>query len=367
MALRRICHEGVQDMSKKTKILLITAVLLVIMGGATTAAIIMGGISAKRGESGKMGADAVTGAITKDGIYAVMETSKGAILLELFYDKTPLTVCNFVGLAEGTLDAAKGKKFYNGLLFHRVINDFMIQGGDPNGNGTGGPGYKFPDEFDPSLKHDVPGTLSMANSGPGTNGSQFFITHVPTPWLDGKHTVFGRVIEGQSVVNAIAQGDTIVSVTIVRRGDAAKAFGTTQADFSRLASGSADRALRQATEQLASRLPNAKKAESGVLYQITKEGSGAPVTPGQNLTMKYKGSLLNGTVFDDSDMHAPLQFQVGRGQLIPGFDSQALEMKKGEKRTIAIPPELGYGSRGVPGVIPANSWLVFELELLDVK
>lgn len=354
-------------MNKKTKVLLITTVLLFIMGGATAAAIIMGGFSAKRGETGTMDGSARIGAITQDGIFAVMETSRGTILLELYYQKTPLTVCNFIGLAEGTLDVTKGKRFYNGLIFHRVINDFMIQGGDPKGNGTGGPGYKFPDEFDSSLKHDVPGTLSMANSGPGSNGSQFFITHVPTPWLDGKHTVFGRVIDGQAVVNAITQGDTIVSVKIERRGDAAKAFGTTQADFNRLLEGTAGREQKQVADLIAARVPNAKKAESGVLYQIIKEGVGSSVTPGQNLTMKYKGSLLNGTVFDDSDMHAPLQFQVGRGQLIPGFDSQALEMKKGEKRTIVIPPELGYGARGVPGVIPANSWLVFDLELLEVK
>ncbi|MGL4986728.1 MAG: peptidylprolyl isomerase, partial [Treponemataceae bacterium] len=160
----------------------------------------------------------------KEGLFAVIETNKGSIFVELFAKETPLTVTNFVGLAEGTLDAAKGTPYYNGLKFHRVIENFMIQGGDPTGTGSGGPGYRFPDEIVPSLKHDKPGMLSMANAGPGTNGSQFFITHVETPWLDGKHTVFGKVAEGQDVVNKIAQDDEIKSITIVRSGKDAENF-----------------------------------------------------------------------------------------------------------------------------------------------
>ena len=164
-----------------------------------------------------------------DGLYAEMNTSKGKIILQLEFEKTPLTVGNFVGLAEGTKDfdtssRTPGQPYYDGLTFHRVIPDFMIQGGCPDGVGSGGPGYEFEDEIDASLKHDGPGILSMANAGPGTNGSQFFITHCATAHLDGKHTVFGRVIEGQDVVDAIEKDDIIETVKVIRQGSPAEEF-----------------------------------------------------------------------------------------------------------------------------------------------
>ena len=348
---------------------LVLPLAFLIIATATAAAIILTGDS----EKGKK-MNAISAELQKDGVYAVIDTNKGDIVLELFYKETPMTVCNFVGLAEGTLDAAKGKPFYDGLVFHRVIANFMIQGGDPDGKGTGGPGYRFPDEFVDSLKHNTAGILSMANAGPGTNGSQFFITHVQTPWLDGKHTVFGRVVKGMDVVNKIVQGDRMNSISIIRKGAEAQKFTATQKDFNAYLAGATERAKQRAAQKreknvalIKQKFPTAVKAEDGLFYIVTKEGKGAKAQAGKTLTMKYKGSLLDGTVFDDSDMHEPLKFVAGGGQLIAGFDQQAVQMSVGEKRTIVIPPELGYGSRGAGGVIPPDSYLVFELELLSVK
>jgi len=350
-------------------VVLVLPITFLIIATAAAAVIILTGDS----EKGKK-MNAISAELQKDGVYAVIDTNKGDIVVELFYKETPLTVCNFVGLAEGTLDAAKGKPFYDGLTFHRVIANFMIQGGDPDGKGTGGPGYRFPDEFVDNLKHNSAGILSMANAGPGTNGSQFFITHVPTPWLDGKHTVFGRVVKGQDVVNKIVQGDRMNSVSIIRKGSDAQKFTATQKDFNAYLEGATERAKQQAAQKrtkyealIKQKFPNIVKNGDGIFYKITKEGKGAKAQTGKTLTMKYKGLLLDGTVFDDSDMHEPLKFVAGAGQLIAGFDQQALQMAVGEKRTIVIPPELGYGSRGAGGVIPPDSYLIFELELLSVK
>jgi cyclophilin family peptidyl-prolyl cis-trans isomerase len=302
-----------------------------------------------------------------DGLYAQIDTSKGTILVQLEFEKTPMTVMNFVGLAEGALPFKNrnAKLFYDGLVFHRVIKDFMIQGGDPLGNGTGGPGYQFPDEIDYSLKHDRPGILSMANSGPGTNGSQFFITHVPTPWLNGKHTIFGHVVKGHDVVNAVAQGDVIKRVTILRIGAKAKQFAATDAAFKALSASAPARFAAMVQTEIKRRWPELVKTSTGLMYQVLKNGSGA-ASPrsGATVTVHYKGELLTGDVFDSSyDRNKPAQFKIGG--VIPGFNEALLSMKKGEKRRLVIPPELGYGARGAGDVIPPNAWLVFEVELLD--
>ncbi len=309
----------------------------------------------------------------KDGIYALMHTEKGDILLELEYKRCPMTVCNFIGLAEGNLNVENGGvPFYDGLNFHRVIKDFMIQGGCPKGDGTGGPGYRFPDEFNPELKHDGPGVLSMANAGPGTNGSQFFITHVATPWLDGKHTVFGHVIEGQDVVNSIEQGDRINKVEIIRVGKDAEAFNTSGeafADYCDEVEERHQKALREARKKIEkeidNRYPNAEITSTGLRYIVTKKGSGdASPKYGQSVTVHYQGSLLNGKIFDSSLIRKqPAKFAIG--QVIEGWNEALMTMKKGEKRTLIIPPELGYGEYGYPGVIPPDSFLIFDVELLD--
>lgn len=316
----------------------------------------------------------------KDGLYARFDTSKGDILCSLEFEKTPLTVANFVGLAEGTKELgggarAKGEKFYDGLKFHRVIPDFMIQGGCPLGTGTGGPGYTFPDEIDPGLKHSRPGILSMANSGPGTNGSQFFITHVPTPWLDGKHTVFGYVVSGQDVVNKIEGNDLINSIEIIRVGRAAENFESNQDAFDALLSGLTERtkereleAMEEAIRLIDEQWPDATTTPSGLKYVVDKEGNGdATPRAGQVVTVHYAGKLIDGKKFDSSyDRGQPIEFTVGRGQVIKGWDEALLGMQKGEKRVLIIPSNLGYGPSG-RGPIPPNATMIFDVELIDFK
>lgn len=307
-----------------------------------------------------------------DGVYAVMQTDKGNITLCLEYKKVPMTVSNFVGLAEGSLNLREpGKPFYDGLTFHRVIKDFMIQGGCPLGNGTGGPGYTFPDEFDETLEHDRPGVLSMANAGPRTNGSQFFITHVPTPWLNGKHAIFGHVVEGQDVVNAIAQGDKIQKVEILRVGDEAKRFVVSRETFGKLLQEKEREDIRKEAEEQASidreiknRWPNATKTSSGLRYEVVKEGDSKKHPKwGQSVTVHYTGSLMNGKIFDSSLQRGPVSFTIG--DVIEGWNEGLQLMSKGEKVTMIIPPELGYGTQGYPGIIPPNAYLVFDVELIS--
>ena len=309
----------------------------------------------------------------QDGLYAKFNTSKGEILVALEYKKTPGTVGNFVSLAEGNLENSvkpQGTPYYDGLKFHRVIPDFMIQGGCPQGTGSGNPGYQFDDEFHVDLKHDGPGVLSMANAGPGTNGSQFFITHVATPWLDNMHTVFGKVIEGQDVVDAIAQGDKIESLEIIRVGDEAKAYNSVEAF--RTFEGSREKRLeeekkaaRKALDKLAKGFEETK---SGLRYQIIQKGSGKKAEKGNMVSVHYKGQLEDGTVFDSSyKRNEPIDFQVGVGQVISGWDEGILLLQVGDKARFVIPSDLGYGSRGAGGVIPPNATLIFDVELMDIK
>ena len=308
-----------------------------------------------------------------DGLYAKFHTSKGEILVELEYEKTPGTVGNFVGLAEGKLEneaKPQGNPYYDGLIFHRVIPDFMVQGGDPKGSGVGGPGYQFEDEIHPDLKHDRPGILSMANAGPGTNGSQFFITHVATPWLDGKHTVFGHVVEGQDVVDAIKQGDKIEKLEIIREGEVAKNFNAVET-FRQFNGAKAEReaAAKKQQEELMGELAQGfEKTSSGLCYKMVSEGNGKKAEKGKTVSVHYKGMLADGTVFDSSyKRKQPIEFPLGKGHVIEGWDEGIQMLKEGDKARFVIPSHLGYGSRGAGGVIPPNATLVFDVELMKVK
>jgi len=309
----------------------------------------------------------------QDGLYAKFNTNKGEILVQLEFEKTPGTVGNFVGLAEGKLDnkaIPQGKPYYNGLKFHRVIPDFMIQGGDPKGNGTGGPGYNFADEIHPDLTHDAPGKLSMANAGPGTNGSQFFITHTATPWLDGKHTVFGSVIEGQDVVNAIAQGDKIESLEILRVGAAAEGFNGVE-EFRSFNGAKEEReaaAKKQQEELLGELSQGFAKTSSGLRYKIEEKGDGPKAEKGKTVSVHYKGMLPDGSVFDSSyKRNEPIDFPLGQGHVIEGWDEGIQLLSVGDQARFVIPSHLAYGERGAGGVIPPNATLIFDVELVAVK
>ena len=308
----------------------------------------------------------------QDCIYVKITTQKGEILGQLTYKRTPGTVANFVALAEGNLEntaKAQGTPYYDGLTFHRVIPDFMIQGGDPAGTGAGGPGYSFDDEFHPELKHDKPGVFSMANSGPSSNGSQFFITHVPTNWLDNKHSVFGYVIQGQDVVDTVAQGDTM-NMEIIRVGADAKAFNAVEV-FRKFTGAKAEREAAAKAAQEASMkdlVAGFDKTESGLYYKIIQKGDGARPTAGQTVSVHYKGMLPEGSTFDSSyDRGTPIDFPVGMGHVIAGWDEGIMLLNKGDKARFVIPSDLGYGAQGAGGVIPPNATLVFDVELMDIK
>ncbi len=359
--------------------------------------------------------------VPTEGIFANFVTSKGTIVVVLEYQKTPITVANFITLVEGTNpnvtdEKLKGKHFFDGLKFHRVIKDFMIQGGDPAGNGSGGPGYSFKDEIT-DLKFDKGGILAMANSGPGTNGSQLFITHKETPWLDGKHTIFGHVTQGMNVVNAIVQDDIITNITIVRKGVLAKKFNAikTFADYyvnkaeddkkqALIASENQKKQAEIASENkriylekyapviatkkdyLETTKTTTTKTASGLAYKVIKPGTGVKPVDGSTIYFYYAGYFDDGTMFDSNyeevakefgkfdanraaqNGYQPFPFQAGKKDgMIPGFLEGLNIMALGDKTIIYIPSALAYGPNGAGGVIPPNANLIFEVEISDKK
>jgi len=312
-------------------------------------------------------------AATNDGIYAHLQTNKGKIVVELAYKKAPLTVINFIALSEGTKKSNKdiGVPFYDGISFHRVIDDFMIQGGDPKGDGTGGPGYRFADEFT-DLMHDKPGVLSMANSGPATNGSQFFITHVPTPWLDGKHTVFGHVIEGMDIVNSIQKDDILENVRIERIGDDANNFIANESSFNDLLAKAnegiiAQQALRQIDfeEFVYYAYDNdVVKNDLGYFTRINKKGDGNIVTNGQIVSVDIALKANSGQIMRAPG--SPIELTLGSGEIIRIIEENTLAMSIGEERTIIATYEYVFGD-APSGNIPQDSFIIFELILISAK
>ena len=341
-----------------------------------------------------------------DGVYAEFVTNKGTFVAKLYNETAPLTVSNFVALAQGTngmVDSIyKGKRFFDGLGFHRVIKDFMIQGGDPKGDGTGNPGYAFPDEIIDTIEFDKKGLLAMANSGPGTNGSQFFVTLKETPWLNGRHTIFGEIVEGQDVVDAIGIVETekpgdkpiqpiiIEKVNIINKGNVKVPYFTEEMtkleQNKKEKEGRIDKVAQNKAKEFEALRTKADSLPSGLKIYFTKKGDGAQPKEGDKILMNYAGYLANGHLFDSNvfenaekyEIVDPMRKAAGQympvptdyskdAQLIPGFREGLLKMKVGDKATLFIPAHLGYGSRGIPGVIPADSELIFELEIVDFQ
>jgi len=341
-----------------------------------------------------------------DGLFADIQTNMGNIVLKLEHKKTPVTVANFVSLAEGNnpfvSEEYKEKKFYDGVTFHRVMRDFMIQGGDPTATGRGNPGYRFRNEIVDSLRHSGKGILSMANSGGDkTNGCQFFITHAETPWLDGKHTVFGEVIQGIAVVDSIANVEvadgnkpitevTMNAVVIVRNGKEARKFDAVKVMTDYFAEEEAlEAAMKKSIEDFVSEAVAQKEAAealpSGLKIHVIQEGSGIEPKVGQQVLVNYSGWLSDGTLFDTSSSEIAKQFgkfdeidRMHRGdfspspmnytpdsRLIAGFKEGLLTMKVGDKVRLFIPSYLGYGPQG-GGPIPPNADLIFDLEITEL-
>ncbi len=346
-----------------------------------------------------------------DGLYAKIETNKGEIIVQLDYDKAPLTVANFITLAEGTNEFVtnekiKNRPFYDGLKFHRVIENFMIQGGDPLGTGSGDAGYKFKDEIT-DAHFDKGGVLAMANGGPATNSSQFFITHLETPWLDGKHTIFGHVVgKGMEAVNKILQDDYMSKVTIIRNGDAAKKFDAVKVFHDYFISEAENQKKQAAIDANNKRIFNEKykavieaklkyfavlktkatTTKSGLQFVITKKSGGKKPKNGTGVFIHYAGFLENGTLFDSSvesackmfgtfdpnraaqNGYQPIPFQAGKKDgLIPGFIEGIEQLSFGDKAVLFIPSRIGFAEAGAGDVIPPNANLIFEIELLKAQ
>lgn len=355
-----------------------------------------------------------------DGLYAEFVTSKGTMVAKLFYDKVPVTVANFVALAEGTQpklpDSLKGKPFYNGTTFHRVIDQFMIQGGDRTGTGSGNFGYKFADEFDVSLIHDKPGILSMANAGPNTNGTQFFITEVPTGFLDYRHAIFGELVLGLDIQDTISNVKTIQprrldkpeqdvilkEVNIIRKGKEAKAFDAVkvftegepkllekQEEFKKAkeqlekdkVKAAADKFLEKNKEYPG----EVKTFDTGLvmLYSPT-EGSVKP-KPTDRVLIQCAGFFEDGRLFwtniksvaqennqfnenaEAQGAYEPFAMPYNNtATLVPGFREAMLNMNIGDKAKVFIPSFLGYGPRG-NGPVPPDTNLVFDIELVGIQ
>ena len=340
-----------------------------------------------------------------DGLYADLQTEKGDILLKLEYEIVPITVANFVSLAEGTNpyvnEEHKDKPFYDGLKFHRIVDDFMVQGGDPRGNGSGDPGYKFEDEFSMDdngnliLSHDMPGILSMANSGPDSNGSQFFITHKETKFLDGIHTVFGYVVQGQAVVDSMAQDDLIQKIEIIRIGKKAKDFDAA-AEFTsyfgnieekqKLAEQERENKKEELIQFVMNNEASAKVLPSGLKIITIEEGSGEKPVIGSKVGVFYAGYFMTGDLFDtnvkeiakiygkydrrreQANGYAPNYMDYSPdAALIPGFKEGLQAMNYGDKVLLIVPSHLAYGEQGSRGVIPPNADLLFQLEIVAKK
>ncbi len=358
----------------------------------------------------------------EDGLYAEFITNKGTMVAKLHYDKVPVTVASFVALAEGNhplvSEEFKGKRFYDGITFHRVKNNFMIQGGDPTATGTGSAGFKFDDEFHPELKHDKPGILSMANSGPNSNGSQFFIMENPWPSLDNRHAVFGEVIEGMAVHDSIsnvkvidpkAKNDkpiedvVITKLNIIRKGADAKKFDAPKVFTEELpliqerkAAAKAEELKEAKAKSVIAKADFLKKNETlegrridsptGMAMIFTHESNGVTPTSVQNVNIDCAGYLENGDLFwttwkevaekngkydqrqDQQGGYAPFSMPYNQtATLVAGFREAMLNMKVGDKARVFIPHYLGYGVNGRQPLIPGNTNLIFDIQLTSIK